>query len=420
MTIFALGVNHKTASVDLREQIAFSPEQLHSALPALREQTGVREAVIVSTCNRTEIYCHADGVSGPSSDLLLGWLAGYHGIPATTLQSHSYCHTDAAAIDHLMRVASGLDSLILGEPQILGQVKQAYQFAKNQASVGGILERLFQQTFHIAKRVRSETAVGENAVSVAFAAVNLARHIFADLEQASVLLVGAGDTAELVAQHLTEIGVQKLMVANRTLMRAETVASKFEGQAHTLGELPELLPQADIVISSTASTLPIIGKGLIESALKQRKRKPMLLIDLAVPRDIEAQVDELSDAYLYSVDDLQGIIQENMRNREEAAAQAQAMILEQTEQFMTWLRGLDHVDVLRDYRQHTEQLAQQQLQRARNQLAAGKPADEVMAELTQRLTKQFLHAPTRTLREAGAKGDYQTLAVFQQLYNDND
>ncbi|MDN7127802.1 glutamyl-tRNA reductase [Pseudidiomarina sp. 1APR75-33.1] len=420
MTIFALGVNHKTASVDLREQVAFSPEQLHQALPALRAQTGVREAVIVSTCNRTEIYCHADSVDGPSVDLLLGWLAGYHGVSATQLQEHSYCHTDAAAIDHLMRVASGLDSLILGEPQILGQVKQAYQFAKNQASVGGILERLFQQTFHIAKRVRSETTVGENAVSVAFAAVNLARHIFAELQQASVLLVGAGDTAELVAQHLTEIGVKRLSVANRTLMRAETVATKFGGHAHTLGELPELLPQADIVISSTASTLPIIGKGLIESALKQRRRRPMLLIDLAVPRDIEAQVNDLNDAYLYSVDDLQGIIQENLRNREEAASQAQTMIAEQTQNFMSWLRTLDHVDVLRDFRQQTERLAQEQMQRASNQLAAGKPADEVLAELTQRLTNQFLHAPTRMMREAGAKGDYQTLALFQQIYNDDN
>lgn len=420
MTIFALGVNHKTASVDLREQVAFSPEQLHQALPALRAQMGVREAVIVSTCNRTEIYCHADDATGPSSDLLLGWLAGYHGVSATQLQEHSYCHTDAEAIDHLMRVASGLDSLILGEPQILGQVKQAFQFAKNQSSVGGILERLFQQTFHIAKRVRSETAVGENAVSVAFAAVNLARQIFAELEQASVLLVGAGDTAELVAQHLTEIGVKRLAVANRTLMRAETVATKFGGHAHTLGELPELLPQADIVISSTASTLPIIGKGLIESALKQRRRRPMLLIDLAVPRDIEAQVNDLNDAYLYSVDDLQGIIQENLRNREEAASQAQIMIAEQTQNFISWLRTLDHVDVLRDFRAQTEQLAQEQLQRAANQLAAGKPAEEVLAELTQRLTKQFLHAPTRMMREAGAKGDYQTLALFQQIYNDND
>ncbi|CAB0149638.1 Glutamyl-tRNA reductase [Pseudidiomarina piscicola] len=420
MTIFALGVNHKTASVDLREQIAFSPEQLHQALPALREQTGVREAVIVSTCNRTEIYCHGDSKDGPSSDLLLGWLAGYHGASATLLQEHSYCHTDADAIQHLMRVSSGLDSLILGEPQILGQVKQAYQFAKNQASVGGILERLFQQSFHIAKRVRSETAVGENAVSVAFAAVNLARHIFADLAQASVLLVGAGDTAELVAQHLTEIGVQRLTVANRTLVRAEAVATKFGGQAHTLGELPELLPQADIVISSTASTLPIIGKGLIESALKQRRRKPMLLIDLAVPRDIEAQVNDLNDAYLYTVDDLQGIIEENIRNREEAASQAQSMISEQTESFVQWLRTLDHVDVLRSFRQQTEQLAQDQLQRARNQLAAGKSAEDVLAEFSQRLTNQFLHAPTRMMRDAGAKGDFQTLALFQQIYNDND
>lgn len=411
MTIFALGVNHKTASVDLRERIAFSPEQLHQALARLRADTGVQEAVILSTCNRTELYCHGN----VSSDLLMGWLAGYHGISAEQLQAHSYSYEDDAAIEHLMAVASGLDSLVLGEPQILGQVKQAYQFAKNQTSVGGVLERLFQQTFRVAKTVRSETRVGENAVSVAYAAVNLAKHIFAELDRATVLLVGAGDTAELAAQHLKEQGVARLLVANRTLARAEAVATAFDGQAYTLGELPELLPQADIVISSTASTLPIIGKGLIESALKSRKRRPMLLIDLAVPRDIEAQVNDLNDAYLYTVDDLQGIITENLKNREDAAAEARSIIKEQTGGFVAWLRSLDSVDVIRDFRQRTEAMASEQLARARTQLQAGKDPTEVLEELSQRLTKQFLHQPTKLLRDAGANGDYLTLAVLQQL-----
>ncbi len=416
MTIFALGVNHKTASVALRERVAFSAEQLHQALPLLREQTGVQEAVILSTCNRTELYCHGQA----SHDLLLAWLADYHQLPVEQLQAHAYSYQDTDAIAHLMRVASGLDSLILGEPQILGQVKQAYQFAKNQASVGGVLERLFQHTFRVAKTVRNETRVGENAVSVAFAAVNLARHIFAQLNNARVLLVGAGDTAELVAQHLTEQGVQQLMVANRTLERAEVVASQFGGQAHTLGELPELLPQADIVISSTASTLPIIGKGLVESALRKRRRQPMLLIDLAVPRDIEAEVNDLNDAYLYTVDDLQGIITENIKNREEAAAEAEHIIAEQTEAFVAWLRSLNHVDLIRDFRARTEAMAAEQLLRAQSQLAAGKASDEVLQELTQRLTRQFLHAPTRIIRTAGADGDYTTLAVFKQFNADEE
>ncbi|PHR65365.1 MAG: glutamyl-tRNA reductase [Idiomarina sp.] len=416
MTIFALGVNHKTASVSLREQVAFSPEQLHQALPALREQTGVAEAVILSTCNRTELYCHG----ATSADMLIGWLAGYHRIPLEQLREHCYTYEDEAAIEHLMAVASGLDSLVLGEPQILGQVKQAYQFARNQASVGTVLERLFQSTFRVAKTVRSETKVGENAVSVAFAAVNLARQIFAELPESRVLLVGAGDTAELVAQHLTEHGVKQLMVANRTLGRASAVAERFQGQAHTLGELPELLPQADIVISSTASPLPIIGKGLVEQALKTRKRQPILFIDLAVPRDIEEQVNALDDAFLYTVDDLQGIITENLRNREEAAAEAKIIIAEHSEAFTAWIRQLDHVDVIRDFRQRTEQMAEEQLLRARNQLAAGKSADDVLGEFAQRLTKQFLHQPTRMMREAGAAGDFETLAVFQKLIADDE
>lgn len=416
MTIFALGVNHKTASVALREQVAFSPEQLHQALPALREQTGVGEAVILSTCNRTELYCH--GAS--SIDMLVGWLAGYHRVPLEVLREHCYTYEDDAAIEHLMAVASGLDSLVLGEPQILGQVKQAYQFARNQASVGSVLERLFQSTFRVAKTVRSETKVGENAVSVAFAAVNLARQIFSELPDSRVLLVGAGDTAELVAQHLTEQGVKQLMVANRTLERASSVAEKFGGQAHTLGELPELLPQADIVISSTASPLPIIGKGMVENALRARKRQPMLLIDLAVPRDVEEQVNDLNDAYLYTVDDLQGIITENLRNREEAAAEAKVIITEHSDAFSAWLRQLDHVDVIRDFRQRTQHMANEQLARARNQLAAGKSAEDVMNELAQRLTKQFLHQPTQLMREAGAAGDFDTLAVFQRLIADDE
>ena len=416
MTIFALGVNHKTASVALREQVAFSPEQLHQALPALREQTGVHEAVILSTCNRTELYCH--GAS--SVDMLVGWLAGYHRIPLEQLREHCYTYQDDQAIEHLMAVASGLDSLVLGEPQILGQVKQAYQFARNQASVGTVLERLFQSTFRVAKTVRSETKVGENAVSVAFAAVNLAKQIFSELPQSRVLLVGAGDTAELVAQHLTEHGVKQLMVANRTITRAADVAEKFNGQAHTLAELPELLPQADIVISSTASPLPIIGKGLIESALKARRRQPMLLIDLAVPRDIEEQVNNLNDAFLYTVDDLQGIITENLRNREEAAAEAKIIIREHSDAFTAWMRQLDHVDILRNFRQTNQRMAEEQLARARAQLQAGKNPDDVLQELTQRLTKQFLHQPTRMMRDAGAAGDFATLAVFQRLIADDE
>ena len=411
MTISALGINHKTAPVELRERVAFSTEQIDTALQAVRQLQGVEEAVIVSTCNRTELYCQGS----VSADLLLGWLSGFHGLAPDALQQHHYSYHDQQAISHLMSVASGLDSLVLGEPQILGQVKQAYQLAQRQTTVGGILERLFQQTFREAKTVRNETDVGQNAVSVAYAAVSLAKHIFAKLDKSRVLLIGAGDTSELVAQHLQQQGVTDITVANRTLQRAAELAQKIGGKAHSLSELGELLPESDIVVSSTASTLPIVGKGSIERALKKRRHKPMLLIDLAVPRDIEEQVNELDDAYLYTVDDLQNIISENIKNREEAARQAQVIIQQQSEEFGDWLKSLNSVELIRDYRQHAQSLAEQQLDKAQQMLAQGKDAEQVMQLLTHRLTQQLIHQPTQLLKLAGEQNDQNALALLQQL-----
>ncbi|MGM0524878.1 MAG: glutamyl-tRNA reductase [Pseudomonadota bacterium] len=412
MTISALGINHKTAPVDLREQVAFSNEQLDTALQAIRQLQGVDEAVIVSTCNRTELYCQGT----VSTDLLLGWLAGFHGLQADALIHHHYQYQDQQAISHLMSVASGLDSLVLGEPQILGQVKQAYQHAKRHAAVGGVLERLFQQTFRVAKTVRNETEVGQNAVSVAYAAVSMAKHIFAKLEKSRVLLIGAGDTSELVAQHLRQQGVSDITVANRTLQRASELAGKIGGKAHSLSELGELLPNADIVVSSTASTLPIVGKGSIERALKKRRHKPMLLIDLAVPRDIEEQVNELDDAYLYTVDDLQNIISENIKNREQAARQAQMIIHQQSEEFGDWLKSLNSVELIRRYRQHSQQIAEQQLQKAQLMLQQGKSPEQVLQLLSHRLTQQLTHQPTQILKTAGEQNDQAALALLEQLW----
>jgi len=416
MAIFAVGINHTTASVDLRERVAFNPEQLEQALPAIQQLDGVNEAVIVSTCNRTEIYYQGHA----SSDLILGWLAGYHRMGPEVLQQHIYSLSDAQAIEHLMKVASGLDSLVLGEPQILGQVKQAYQTAKRQATVGGVLERLFQRTFSVAKTVRNDTGVGQNAVSVAYAAVNLAKHIFADIHTATVLLVGAGDTAELCAQHLREHGVKQLLVANRTLERAEKLAHQFDGEAHALGELPNLLPRVDIVVSSTASTLPIIGKGMVESVLRKRRHRPMLFIDLAVPRDIEEQVNELDDAYLYSVDDLQGIISENMKHREQAAREGAQIIQQHAIEFQQWLQSLSKVDLVREYRHHQQQLMQEQLDKARTQLAAGKVPDEVLDEFAHKLIQQMMHQPTQAMKRAATSGDIAALLAYQQLYKPFD
>ncbi|MGX5914431.1 glutamyl-tRNA reductase [Aliidiomarina sp. Khilg15.8] len=412
MTILALGVNHKTASVEVREKVAFQPDDLELALQSLTQLGHVSESVIVSTCNRTELYCHLE-----DDDLtpIIEWLAQFHQLPPGELSQYIYQHADDSAVNHLMSVASGLDSLVLGEPQILGQVKQAYQQARQAGTVGTIFERLFQSTFAVAKDVRTHTEVGQNAVSVAFAAVNLAKHIFSNLKTSRVLLVGAGETAELVARHLSEQGVARIQIANRTRERGEALAQAVGGEAHALTELHTLLPQADIVISSTASPLPIIGKGLVESAIKKRRHQPMLLIDLAVPRDIEEQVGDLDDVYLYTVDDLQSIVSANRKQRESEAETARDMITEQAQIFSDWMRSLNSVDLLRRYRQSNQEAAQQPVERALAALAAGKAADEVVRELSQRLTNTLMHQPTRAIQEAGRRGDMTALAAYQKL-----
>lgn len=415
MTILALGVNHKTASVEVREKVAFAAEQLELALQSLTQLGHVSESVIVSTCNRTELYCHLE-----QDDLtpVIEWLAAFHQIPVDELSQYIYQHADEQAVSHLMSVAAGLDSLVLGEPQILGQVKQAYQQAKEAGTVGTIFERLFQSTFAIAKDVRTHTEVGQNAVSVAFAAVNLAKHIFSSLDKATVLLVGAGETAELAARHLSEQGVAKMLIANRTRSRGEALAAAVGGEAHSLSDLHHLLPQADIVISSTASPLPIVGKGLVESAVKKRRHRPMLLIDLAVPRDIEEQVGDLDDVFLYTVDDLQSIVSANRKQRETEAAAAMGMVEQQAAAFSAWLRSLNSVDLLRRYRQTQQELAEQARQRAATSLAAGKDPQDVIDELCKRLTNTLMHTPTLAIQDAGRRGDLTALAAYQKLIKD--
>ncbi len=295
MTLIAFGINHKTAPVELRGKIAFSPDAIVDALASLKKTTCAQESVIVSTCNRTEIYAQ---LSRERVQDVITWLAEFHQVKKDELENNSYLHLDQEAIRHIMRVACGLDSLMLGEPQILGQVKQAFTDARNSGVIQGEFERLFQHTFSVAKRVRNETEIGANAVSVAYAAVQLAKHIFSSLEKSRVLLIGAGDTIELVAKHLNEQGAKSITVANRTLAKAQSIADPLGASVLTLAQISSHLKDADIVISSTASQLPIIGKGVVQSALKERKYQPMFLVDLAVPRDVEAEVAELDDAYL--------------------------------------------------------------------------------------------------------------------------
>ena len=396
MAIYALGINHKTAPVALREQVAFAPEQVPQALRELASVANVTDAVILSTCNRTELYFNG---STEQAEQVIAWLGEFHQLDSQVLQPHLYLYQQQDAATHLMRVAAGLDSLVLGEPQILGQVKQAYNQSRQAGTINPQFERLFQKTFAIAKQVRTETEIGANAVSVAFVAVSLAKQIFGRLDKVSVLLIGAGETIELVARHLKEQGASKLTVANRTYERGLALAEAFGAEVVTLAQVPAVLGRAEVVISSTASTLPIIGKGMVEQALKVRKHKPMFLVDLAVPRDIEAQVAELDDAYLYTVDDLQTIIAQNMESRQQAAQQAEQMIGLGVAEFQQWQLLQGNVDWVRDYRQQCEQIKNELLAKAVNQLVAGQEPEKVMAELANRLSNRLMHSPTKAIRQ---------------------
>lgn len=408
MSLVAIGINHRTATVDLREKVAFSPDRINDAMKSLAGETGSGEAVIVSTCNRTELYCNTE-----DAQKVVNWLEHYHQLNHDDVAPCLYQHEGQSAVQHLMRVASGLDSLVLGEPQILGQVKQAFSKAKESGTVAATMDRLFQNTFSVAKKVRTETEIGSAAVSVAFAAVVMAKQIFSSLANTKVLLIGAGETIELVARHLKENGVAGMVVANRTLSRAEAMCEEFDAQAITLEQIPEYLPKADIVISSTASPLPILGKGMVEKALKQRRHQPMLLVDIAVPRDIEAEVADLDDAYLYTVDDLQSIVEQNMASRREAAEQAELITAEQSEQFMEWIRSLQSVDSIREYRTHANEIKDELLERAKHKLTQGGDAEEVLRELANRLTNKLIHAPTQALTVASRHGDLNAVGQLR-------
>lgn len=408
MSLIAIGINHKTATVDLREKVAFSPEALPEAMKSLACTTQSGEAVILSTCNRTELYCNNANYGD-----IVAWLEHYHGLNHTDMAPYLYQFEGQEAVNHLMRVASGLDSLILGEPQILGQVKQAFARAKEAGTIALTMDRLFQQTFSVAKKVRTETEIGTAAVSVAFAAVSMAKHIFSALNQTQVLLIGAGETIELVARHLQEQGVSKMLVANRTLARAQAMCDEFNATAITLPDIPNYLSQADIVISSTASPLPILGKGLVEKALKQRRHQPMLLVDIAVPRDIEPEVGDLDDAFLYTVDDLQCIIEQNLASRKEAAKQAEVITSAHAYLFMDWLRSLASVDSIRDYRNQSIAAKEELLSRAMHKLAQGAEPEQVLNELANKLTNKLIHAPTQALTYASRDGDLNRLGLLR-------
>ena len=411
MTLVLVGLNHKTAPVEVREKVAFGPAELPGALQSLAGPTGLREGLIVSTCNRTELYCAGEQLDG---DDPAAWLEHWHG--QAGLREHIYRLEDAAAVEHLFAVASGLDSMVLGEPQILGQLKDAYRAAQEAGTAGAQLNRLFQATFAVAKRVRTETGIGANAVSVASAAVGLARQIFSGLDNHTALLVGAGETIALAARHLHSHGLGRMIIANRTLSRAESLASEFNAAAITLEALPNHLAAADIVIASTASPVPVITLQHTRAALAARRRKPIFMVDIAVPRDIEPAVADLEDIYLYTLDDLQQFIRENLQARQDAASEARTLIAEELQRFHASLRGQEAVPAIRALRTAAENRRVQTLEQAQRLLAAGKSPEEALEFLATTLTSRLIHAPTQALREAGDQGDAELVEAARRLF----
>lgn len=418
MSILTVGLNHNTAPISIRERLAFPTESLRHALQSFIQLPSVKEAAILSTCNRTEFYC---GTSSPEYiHTVVDWIAEQRRVRREDFQSFLYTHSDAYTIRHMFRVASGLDSLILGEPQILGQMKTAYHAATEAGTLGKTLGKLFQHTFSAAKKVRTDTAIGASPVSVAFAAVRLAQRIFDDLSCQTAILIGAGETIELTARHLTENRIGELIIANRTYDKAHALAQEYNGFGISLSELPKHLAKADIIVSSTASPLPILGKGSVESALKLRKHKPLFLVDLAVPRDIEPEVEQLRDVYLYTVDDLRHTVEEGLRSRQEAAKQAEEIIDTEVTHFLVWLRTEGATSTVRDFRYQAEQLRNASLEKAQQSLRNGRPPEEVLELLAHQLTNKLIHIPSVQLKNAAAYERHDLLSAARELFQLKD
>ena len=414
MPLIALGLNHLTAPVALREQVAFDPENTPPALSALAAQGGVEEALILSTCNRTELYCN---VSEGAEDAPLEWLHSHHRLNRGRLDEFLYRHDEDAAVRHMFRVATGLDSMVLGEPQILGQVKSAWRIAHEAGTLHAPMDRLLQHAFAVAKRVRTDTRIGSAPVSVAYTAVRLVERAFTDLREACVLLIGAGETIELAARHLVERQVRRLIVVNRNVENARALAERFGGYAIPLAELPLHLAEADIVLSATASRAPVLTRAMLETAVKARRRRPMFLLDLAVPRDIEAEAAELPDVFLYTIDDLKQVIDAGQRSRENAAHEAEAIIELQVERYLAWRRAAMLDQPLRAFRAEAEAHRDQVLARAREMIASGRDPAEALEYLAHTLTGKLLHVPSVRLREAAQSGDSALLEAAARLFD---
>ena len=412
MQLTAIGLNHQTAPLSIREKLAFAAATLPDAVRGLIESRAAAEAVILSTCNRTELYCVGD------AERVIEWLAEYQNLSIDEIRPYLYTYGCSDTIRHAFRVACGLDSMVLGEPQILGQIKDAVRVAQEQAALDTWLNALFQKTFAVAKEVRTGTAVGENSVSMAAASVKMAEQIFPDVADLNVLFIGAGEMIELVATYFAAKNPKLMAVANRTLPRAQELCEKLgvNAEPHLLAELPAILHEYDVVVSSTASQLPIVGKGMVERALRQRHHMPVFMLDLAVPRDIEEEVGELNDAYLYTVDDMMGIVQQGREARQKAAAEAEVMVSQKVAEFIDWQKSRQSVPLIRALRDEGERARRQVLENAMKQLAKGTPPEEVLERLSVQLTNKLLHSPTRMLNKAGAN-DSDLVEAVAQIYH---
>jgi len=415
MPLHVLGINHHSAPLEVREKLAFAPDRQPEALAELAARPGVAEAVLVSTCNRTEVYCRAEDAQGVRE-----WLAHSAERAGTSIDSYLYCHTDVAAVAHAFRVAAGLDSMVLGEPQILGQVKQAVRVAEGAGTLGVQLHRLFQQAFAVAKQVRTETALGAQSISMAAASLKLAQNLFGDLSRTKVLLIGVGEMVELAATYFAAQQPQVLEVANRTLARGEAFAERFAARAIALSEVPGRLSEFDIVLTGTASALPILGKGLFERALKARRHRPMFVVDFAVPRDVEPEAAELEDLFLYTIDDLGAIVQQGAESRRAAASEAEAIVEQQVQSYRSWLGARAAVPAIVQLRAKADLYRQAELARAKVRLAKGDDPAAVLEALAHGLANKFLHHPTRALNRAGEGEREQLVRAIETLFPETD
>lgn len=416
MQLYTIGVNHTTAPIAIRENVAFNGETLRHALSDLTAQSAA-EAAILSTCNRTEIY-----VQSERPEPVIDWLASYHKLAPEKVQPYTYTFSNQDAVKHAFRVASGLDSMVLGEPQILGQFKQSVKVAQEAGTLGTMLHKLFQRTFEVAKEVRTNTDIGGSSISMAAAAIKLAQRIFGDIRQQKVLLIGAGEMIELCADHFAAQRPKSMTVANRTIERGAQLAEKLanqglQAQAILLNDLPDCFAEFDIVITSTASQLPIVGLGMVERAIKARRHRPIFMVDLAVPRDIEPEVAELDDVFLYTVDDLAQVVADGMGNRQEAAVDAEMIVAARVEHFMDWLKKRESVPTIKALRDQVDAMRQAELEKALKLIQKGEPAEKVLESLSNALTNKFLHAPSHALNQSHGQEHVHLESVLRQLYN---